>query len=198
METVAPLNASVRTEFGKGPSRRLRMVGSVPAIVYGKGETPLHVAVDAKELVEKLTTDYGKNARFRLAIAGEPEGPLVMLKDYQRDPLRRDIVHVDFIAIDPEHKFLVEVPLLLTGRARGTLAGGRLRQVRRTLKIRAAAADIPVAVEHDVTGLKVNAVSRVTEITPPPGVEFVYDANYTVAQVTMPRGVTALAEDDEA
>lgn len=195
METTAPLNASVRTEFGKGPARRLRTTGHVPAVVYGNGTEPLHVAVDGKELVARLTTEYGKNARFKLAIDGG-EGPVVMLKEYQRDPLRRDITHIDFLAIDPERQFVVEVPLVLTGRARGTLAGGRLRQVRRSLKIRAAAANIPVAVECDVTSLRVNGVRRVTEIVPPEGVEIVHDVNFAVAQVTLPRGVTVAAEDD--
>lgn len=197
METTTPLAATVRTEFGKGPSRQLRFQGQIPAVIYSQGKEPLHVAVDLKELTARLSGEYGTNARFSLQVEGVEKQPVVMMKEYQRDPLRREITHIDFLEIDPSRVFTTRVPLQLDGRPVGVRQGGRLRQVRRDLIIRAKAADIPVAIVADISGLRVNGILRVADVVPPAGVEVIYDSNYALATVTLPRGVT-LAEDAEA
>lgn len=194
METSAPLNASLRTHFGKGPSRQLRMKGHVPAVIYSQGSEPTHVTLDSKSLTQILTGEYGLNTRFYLNIEGSDYHPLVMMKEYQRDPLRREIIHIDFLEIDPERVFTVRVPLQLSGRAAGVRQGGRLRQIRRDLIIRAKASDIPVAIVTDITDLRVNGIIRVADVVPPEGVEVVYDSNYALATVMLPRGVT-VSED---
>ena len=197
METAAPLQATVRNNFGKGPSRRLRQNGKIPVVVYFGGNAPLHAAVDGKELLERLTGEYGLNTRFRLALEDGSEQPVVMLKDYQRDPVRREITHADFIVVNPGRLVTTEVPLILKGKARGVAAGGRLRQVRRVLSIRATPANIPVSLEVDITSLKVNDVRRVKDVIPPENVEVIYDVNYAIAQVTIPRGIDAIDDDEE-
>lgn len=194
MENAAPLKAAVRTDFGKGPSRRLRQSGQIPAVCYGDNES-VHLIVDPSELVDRLKGNFGLNAIFKLEVEGGTD-KVVRVVDFQRDPVRREFTHVDFSVIDPEREIEVKVPIVLTGKAAGVAAGGKFRQVRRDVKIRAKAPSIPANLELDVTTLGGGDVKRVKEIVVPDGVELIFDQNFAVASVSKPRGGAVVKEEE--
>jgi large subunit ribosomal protein L25 len=167
-------------ELGTRPSRRLRRCGRVPAVVYGMGSAPLTVSVDRTDLRAALNTEAGLNALITLDVEGGRQ--LSIVKDLQRHPVRRDVLHVDFLRIDPDQEVEVDVPLILTGEAKKvTQASGMVDQVMHHLRVLAKPADIPVEVTADVSGLEVGSSLRVSDIGLPAGVTPAGDADATFA-----------------
>ena len=165
---------------GTRPSRRLRRDGRVPAVVYGMGQEPVTVSVDRTDLRVALTTDAGLNALITLDIEGGRQ--LSIIKDLQRHPVRRDVLHVDFLRIDPDREVEVDVPLLLIGEAKKvTQASGMVDQVMHHLPVLAKPSDIPVEVTADVSDLEVGSSLRVSDIELPAGVTPAGDPDATFA-----------------
>jgi large subunit ribosomal protein L25 len=125
---VGKLTVKVRHDIGKGQSRRLRAQGMVPGICYGAGLSgPLAIMLNAKELKASLDPAKGRNTVITVRVedgGGSKTELTAMLWEYQIDALRRNVTHVDLISIDPEKPIQVEVPLVLVGKAIGTIDGG--------------------------------------------------------------------------
>ena len=167
-------------ELGTRPSRRLRRSGRVPAVVYGMGSEPLTVSVDKTDLRVALNTDAGLNALITLDVEGGRQ--LSIIKDLQRHPVRRDVLHVDFLRIDADQEVEVDIPLVLTGEAKKvTQASGMVDQVMHHLPVLAKPADIPVEVTADVSDLEVGSSLRVSDIELPAGVTPAGDPDATFA-----------------
>lgn len=169
---MSELLLSVETgrKAGSRPSRRLRRSDRIPAVVYGMGADPVAISVDWSDLRSVLTTEAGLNALITLEVSGERK--LSIVKDLQRHPVRREVLHVDFLLIDPDNEVEVEVPLLLVGEAKKvTQASGMVDQVIHRLPVRAKPADIPVEVVADVSDLEVGSSLRIGDIDLPEGVE---------------------------
>lgn len=189
---------------GTRPSRRLRRTGSVPAVVYGLGGDPVAVAVDLGDLRVALSTDAGLNALITLDVEGDQQ--LSIVKDLQRHPVRRDILHVDFLRIDPDNEVEIEVPLVLTGEPKKvTQASGMVDQVMHHVPVRAKPADIPVEVTADVSDLEVGSSLRISDINFPDGVAPAgeTDAAFAVGLITRStkeylRQLKAAQEEEEA
>ena len=163
------VKAETGRQHGTRPSRRLRRTGRVPAVVYGMGAEPLVVSVDNTELRVALNTEAGINALISLDVDGGRQ--LSIVKDLQRHPVRRDVLHVDFLRIDPDHEVEMDVPLILTGEAKKvTQASGMVDQVMHHLPLRAKPADIPTEVTVDISELEVGSSLRVSDIEFPAGV----------------------------
>lgn len=174
------VKAEIGREHGTRPSRRLRRTGRVPAVVYGMGGDPVTVSVDKTDLRVALSTEAGLNALITLDIDGGRQ--LSIVKDLQRHPVRRDVLHVDFLRIDPDHEVEVDVPLILIGEAKKvTQASGMVDQVMHNVPVRAKPADIPVEVTADVSDLEVGSSLRVSEIELPAGVVPAGDPDATFA-----------------
>lgn len=180
------LEAKSRTGAGKGPARRTREGGLIPAVVYGKklGQ-PLTIAVDAKALKAAVATPKKMNTVIGLKIDGTTER-MVLLKEYQMDPVSRDLLHADFIDLLENEQVKVKVPVMLTGKAEGVAAGGILSQMKREIEIYALPAAIPEKIEVDITSLKIAASVHINEIKLPPGVVVKTHHNYTIAVITAP------------
>lgn len=164
------LAADTGREKGTRPSRRLRHGGRVPGVVYGMGLEPVTVSVDIVDLRTVLSTEAGLNALITLEVDGDRH--LSIVKDMQRHPVRRDVLHVDFLRIDPDREVEVEVPLVLTGEAKKvTQASGMVDQVLHRLPVRAKPDEIPTEVYADVSRLEVGSSLRVGDIGLPEGVE---------------------------
>lgn len=189
------LAAKMREVGKKGINRRLRASGLIPAVVYGKGGAAQPVTVEPKALEEVLTTEYGFNNVFHLAVEGG-ETHLVMVKDRQFDPIRREITHLDFYTVDPEQVVEVNVPVRAVGVAAGVKMGGRLLIVARAVKVRAAVKNIPATVDHDVTAMQVSEAAYVDEMTAPEGCEFVFKNRFPVINIQRKRGAKAEAETE--
>lgn len=196
MENTQPLDAGLRTETGKGPNRRLRASGMIPAVVYGRHQEPIRVKVDPTAVKTMLEGEYGYNAIFRLNIDGADAAPVVRVVEIQRDPVKRYLKHVDFQALDGDALITVQVPVKLEGVAFGIKNGGKLRQIRYSVKAVMKPGDVPTHLPLDVTHLKIGDMVRVSEIALPDGVSLIYSDNFAVASVNAMRGA-ALLEDEE-
>ena len=174
------VKAETGRERGTRPSRRLRRTGRVPAVVYGMGAEPVTVSVDRTDLRVALSTEAGLNALITLDVEGGRQ--LSIVKDLQRHPVRREVLHVDFLRIDPDREVEVDVPLILTGEAKKvTQASGMVDQVMHHLPVLARPADIPVEVTADVSDLEVGSSLRVSDIELPAGVVPAGDPDATFA-----------------
>jgi large subunit ribosomal protein L25 len=180
------LNAKSRQESGKGSSRRLRTQGLVPAVVYGKHlETPVHISVDPVAVKKAIATPHRLNTLLTLKVEGGGEHQ-VLLKDYQQDPLTREVLHADFIDVQENQPVKVKLPVVLSGRSVGVAEGGILQQARREIEVWAVAKAIPEKLEVDVTALKINQALHVNDVALPEGVTVKSHVNFTLAVVSAP------------
>jgi len=184
------LEAQAREGSGKGVARRLRTQGLVPAVVYGKHlAKPVHIAVNPKAVRAAINTPHKFNTLIQLKLASGAHQ--VLLKDYQMDPVTRDILHVDFIDVRENEQVKVNVPLVLTGKAQGVADGGLLTQARRELEVWALPNAIPEKIEVDVTALKIAEALHVNDVKLPAGVSIKTNVNYTLAVISAPEAAEA-------
>jgi large subunit ribosomal protein L25 len=163
------LNAETGRAGGSRSSGRLRAEGKVPGVVYGLGREPVSVAVAWPDLRRALTTEAGLNALISLKCDGESE--LTIVKDIQRDPVRRDVVHVDFLRIDRSADVVVDVPIIAVGEAKEVENNrGIAEQAMHTLTVKAKPGNIPTQFEVDITELTVGSSITVADIELPDGV----------------------------
>jgi large subunit ribosomal protein L25 len=180
------LTARMRDGAGKGSARRLRAQGLVPAVVYGRHlEAPVHIAVDPIEVKKAIATPHRLNTLLSLELDGQPER-LVLLKDYQQDPVTREMLHADFIDVRENEQVKVNVPLVLVGKPVGVTEGGILSQSRRNLEVLALPSAIPEKIEADVSALKIAQSLHINDVKLPAGVRVKTQVNYTLAVVSVP------------
>ena len=180
------LAARLRDGAGKGSARRLRAEGLVPAVVYGRHlEVPVHIAVDPIEVKKAIATPHRLNTLLSLKLEGQPER-LVLLKEYQQDPVSREMLHADFIDVHENEQIKVNVPLVLVGKPVGVTEGGILSQSRRELEVYAMPAAIPEKIEADVSTMKIAQSLHINDVKLPEGVRVKTQVNYTIAVVSVP------------
>jgi large subunit ribosomal protein L25 len=196
MENTQPLKATIRENLGKGPARRLRVAGKLPGVVYGKDFASTNVAVEPKALLTLLRGEFGLNSIFKLEIEGVESAPVVRVIKYQRDPIKRNIKHVDFEVLHEEKVLMAKVPLRLEGLAKGIAAGGTLRQIRHTITIKATPGSIPRELVGRIDDLAIGDMLRISDISVPEGVEIYFQDNFSVATVFVPRGIEAEASEE--
>ena len=186
------LQAKVREGSGKGFARRLRAQKLIPAIIYGRAvEQPKAIAVDPTAVRKAVATPHKLNTLITLQVEGQGE-TMVLLKDYQTDPLSRELLHADFISVTEKEPVKVKVPVALTGRSEGVANGGILSQTRRELEVWALPAAIPEKIEVDVTNLKIAQALHINDLTLPAGIQVKTNVNYTIAVVSAPEAETAV------
>ena len=178
------LNALAREPEGSRANRRLRREGRVPAVLYGGGGEPLHLSIDARELRTAL---QAKGAVLELAVDGDTTP--AMVKDQQRDPVRGDAWHIDFLRVDLKQAIQTTATLELVGieDAPGNTEGGVLEQQLRELQIEALPGDVPEVINLDVSNLELGATVHVSDVTAPNGVTLLDDPEAVVASMTIPR-----------
>jgi large subunit ribosomal protein L25 len=146
--------AAVRSVFGKGESRRLRMDKKTPAVVYSKGEEALALQFDEATLYKDLLFVHGRNAVITLNVEGDSvEKRHVLVQEIQKDPVQEEILHVDFLEIDLESTRKFNVDLRLTGVAKGVDLGGELTVSKQSLVLQGRPLDIPNEIVADITPL---------------------------------------------
>lgn len=184
------LVATARTEFGKGAARRLRRAHQIPAVLYGHGTDPVHVALPGHELMLAV-----KHSNALLAIELNGETTLALAKDVQIEPVRQVIEHVDLLIVRRGEKVTVDVPVHVVGES----TPGTIHIVEtQTLSLEADATALPERVEVSIEGLDEGAQVRAGDITLPAGATLLTDADHIVVTVSVPH---ASAEDlaaDEA
>jgi large subunit ribosomal protein L25 len=180
--------AARREVKGKNVSRRLRGSGQIPAVAYGKGEAAISLSVSPKDLVGVLGTPHGRNSVIELDVEGKDKFS-VLLCDFQYHPVTRVLLHADFLKIALDKPVEVDVPLELTGKPKGLIDGGVLRQVFRKLPVSCLPKDIPVNVVHDVTELELDDHVGVRDLSLPEGVTVRLPPEQTVAAVVTEKKV---------
>ena len=148
------VNAVRRDGVGKGPARRLRTQGMIPASVYGEGEESVPVAVNARDLANLLRSETGHNTIFKLNIPGFDEPANVIIKDWQTDPVKGRLLHADLMRLSMTVATRVSVPIVVSGEPVGVkLEGGILEINLREVEIECLPGDIPASIEVDVADL---------------------------------------------
>ena len=178
---------------GKGEARSLRRQGRVPAIAYGTGLAATPLSVDALELYHALRTDAGTNAIIQMQIDGTPH--LTLAREIHRHPVRRDILHVDFVTVSKDVKVTVDVALHLAGEAPGQDEGGVLDQVRHTVAIEVLPLEVPESFELDVSDMQIGDVKRIHDLQVPEGVTVLDDSEEPVVTLNPPH--VEIPEDTE-
>jgi large subunit ribosomal protein L25 len=189
--SVGKLTVSLRQGSGRGAAIKLRQQGKVPGVCYGASPEgridPLSVVVDIKALRAALDPVRKQNTVIDLTIDGDKPRKLhALVKDYQLHPLRREITHVDFLAIDPNKEVVASVPLEFIGKPLGAIEGGQLRTVLRSIEVKAKPSDIPVKLTIDVSPLEIGDVIHVSAITLPAGVTAVTGRDLAVVTCAKP------------
>jgi len=182
---IIKIDATVRNESGKGPAKRLRREGRVPAIAYGKELTAVSLAVSPKALTEVLKSAWGRNSVIELGVEGS-KTITAMLGDFTIHPISRELLHADFVEIKLDRPVDVEVPFECKGKPAGVVLGGILRQVYRRLPVRCLPGQIPRLIETDVTHLNLGDHVKVSELTLPEGVTIRLPLDQTIAGVVAP------------
>lgn len=170
------ISAEPRTEFGKGPSRRVRQQGKVPAVIYGHHADPQHVILPGHQVLMALRT-----ANVLIRLEGLPGGPqLALPKAVQRDPIKGWVEHVDLIMVRQGEKVEVEVPVTVTGEVE---PGGLLDQQLVQVTLEAEATHIPTAIEVDVAGMAIGQAVHASDLRLPAGVSLAVEPDVLVLHV---------------
>jgi large subunit ribosomal protein L25 len=201
---VGKLTVTVRNQSGKGAAIKLRQQGKVPGVCYGSSPDgridPLPIIVDIKALRAALDPIRKQNTVIELTIvddeASSASGSVTrganartlhaLVKEYQLHPLRREIRHVDLLAIDPNKEVRADVPIEFIGKPKGAVDGGQIRIVLRALEVKAKPSDIPVKLTVDVSPLEIGDVIHVSSITLPAGVTAVTGRDLAVVTCAKP------------
>jgi len=162
MTTSLALKVKIREHKGKGPSRRMRAAGGLPAILYGRQEN-LPLTVDPKQL-HHIIGQKGRNAIIDLSVEGDSKKRKVLLKETQTHPLKPGWVHVDFQELDMTQKIRVHVPVKLTGTAPGIKQGGIINQIVREMHIECLPDNIPEIVEVAMDNVQLNEMIHISDV----------------------------------
>jgi large subunit ribosomal protein L25 len=182
-----------RDGIGKGPAKRLRRAGQVPAILYG-GASPVNVAVAPKDIFRLIHGHEGSTQLFRVTFEGMKDGKMVIIRDMQFDPVSEDLIHVDLQEVAMDRAIQVTVAVHHVGEAvgvRDTL--GILEMVLREVRVSCLPGNIPELLEADVSNLAIHDVLTVKDLKVPEGVRILNDPNQAVVTVAPPAAEEVVA-----
>ncbi|HQL89339.1 MAG TPA: 50S ribosomal protein L25 [Syntrophales bacterium] len=184
------LQASIRTESGKGPARRLRAEGLVPAVLYGSGAESILLTVSAADLLRIIRAEKGETGFIKLVIdeGGKKAERVSVIKELQTNTVTKKIVHADFYEIRMDRKLTRDVPIHIVGDAIGVEKGGELKQFKRDVKISCVPGLMPRHVDVDVTNLAIGDTIRVGDLRLAEGIEILDTDSVSIVTVAAKRG----------
>jgi len=197
---ITELAAQVRKEHKKGPARRLRQQGFVPAIFYGRSAENILLAVNNKELL-KLHKDKKDHSFIKLIIDDGDKKKiekLSLIKELQVQPLTGKFYHADFYEVDMKHKLTFEVSLRFTGKAIGVENGGELQHIKREVKVSCLPANLPDHIDVDVSALDIGDSIKVKELKLAEEITVLDPPDAAVAAVAVIKVIKATPEEEEA
>jgi len=206
MATAIAINtveAKLREASDKNAARRLRTTGMIPAVLYGAKKDPRAIAVDPKQILKILHSASGHNTIFDVTVEGEQSK--AMLVDWQYEPLKGALLHVDLKRIAMDQKMRLSVPVHIQGEAKGTkLEGGLLDLVLREVHIECLPSDIPSHITVDVTELGQGEAIRIADLPQNASVKYLDEPDATIVHITYVKeevaapveGVVAAAEPE--
>ncbi|WP_339468347.1 MULTISPECIES: 50S ribosomal protein L25/general stress protein Ctc [unclassified Pseudomonas] len=193
------LNAEVRSDLGKGASRRLRRLASlVPAVVYGGEKAPESISMLAKEIAKLLENDAAYSHIIELNVGGKKQN--VIIKALQRHPAKGHVLHADFIRVVAGQKLNAIVPVHFVGEEAPIKKGGVVSHTATELEVSCLPKDLPEFIEVDLSAAEIGTIIHLSDLKAPKGVEFValaHDDDKAVANVHAPRVVVEADEAEE-
>lgn len=180
---IPVLKVQQREKPGKRTSKEVRHKGQVPAVCYGRGLKPLALSLNPNDLLEIIRGPRGLNSLIKLEGA---EDRTVFVQDMQKDPVERNLLHVDFIFVDTQKPIQRDVPVELVGKPEGVKLGGVLQVTQREILVESLPTELPDKVSINVEELMVGQSIHVEEVEFPPGVKALYDRNYNICAVVAP------------
>jgi large subunit ribosomal protein L25 len=181
------LTVKERESRGSADSRRLRKQGFIPGVLYGKGKGSYAISVPERELRRVLTGAGGLHAILDVVLEGQATTHASILKDYQQDPIRGHISHIDLQEVRLDQPIQASVTVQLIGEPVGVKEGGVLSQVQREINVEALPMEIPEHIDLDVTGMAIGDTLRLVDLAPIEGVTYLDDPEETVlASVGLP------------
>lgn len=192
METVE-LKAHTRRESGKGPARRFRERGLIPAVFYGSGAESILLTVNSPDLTRLSGTEY-----IKLMIEGDGGKfeKLSVVKELQVEPVSRDPLHADFYEIRMDHKLVMDIPIHLTGQSAGMEAGGELQFSKKYLKVSSLPSLLPDSIEVDISNLEIGDSIKVGDVALAEGIEILDPPTVRVVAVTAAKAVQEVEEEE--
>jgi len=184
---TASLAATPRSATGKGAARSLRRDGQVPAVIYGHAREAQSLAINTRELERLLNRVSAETTVIELSLDGRVTRTLI--REIQRHPFKRTIIHVDFQELVAGEKVTVDVPIVIVGTAAGVREGGILDQIMRELSVEVDPANIPNHIDVEVSSLTIGHSVHVSDLVLPEGVTVLDDPDATVAVVSAPKVV---------
>jgi len=186
------LEAIYRKELGKGPSKRLRRQGMVPAVLYGGQEAAIPLAVRLSDLRKVLASPELRSSFLTLVIKGLGDGEVrktALIKEVQRDTLKDTLLHVDFHSVELEEEIYAEVPLRFVGKPKGVEKGGLMEVYLREVEVKGIAANIPPYIEVDVSDLDIGDSIHVSDLKV---------VGFQITEYPMQTIVTVVAPEEES
>ena len=182
---IEAVTATPRTgTFNKNHARRVRVQGLIPAVVYGAGQPSVPVTVDPKVITKILYSETGHNSIFDLNLEGSAPSK-VMIVDWQNEPIKGKLLHIDLKRIAMNVAMRVSVPIQLTGSAVGVkVGGGVLTQVLHEVEIECLPSDIPNHIDVDVSNLELNGAIHIKDLPHACNLKFLSEEDELVAHVT--------------
>ena len=177
------INGITRTEFGKGATRRARRDGQVPAVIYGHGEAPVHITLNARDLGNAL-----KESNVLLNITFDGRTELTLPKSIVKNPLKQNLEHIDLVLVRRGEKVTVHVPVHTEGKHD---PDGILEHVHNTIEVETEATNIPKFLVLDIEGMKAGTFKLASDVVLPAGVTLVLDPTATVVHLSERRAATA-------
>lgn len=178
------IQAIERTEFRNSALTKIRKEGNIPAVVYGNKLESKSVYINGADFI-KTMREVGRNGVFPIDLNGKKVN--VMLTEYQADPIKNDILHADLLAVDMSKEISADVRITLIGEAEGVKDGGVMQQSLHEVSITATPANIPSAIEVDVTSLQVGETITVGDIKSSKGFEINSDSEQTIVSILPPK-----------
>jgi large subunit ribosomal protein L25 len=195
------LQVKSRDGRGSAASRRLRAQGFIPGVLYGDGKGAHPFAVPERELRRVLTGEHGLHAILDVVLEGQQKAHHAVLKDYQLDPTRARLLHIDLHEVRLDRAIQAQVVVELVGESEGVKEGGVLSQVNREVVVEALPMEVPDRLELDVSGMAIGDSLRVSDLRVPEGVKVLTDPEAVLATVTPPTKVElpeeVVAEEEE-
>jgi len=187
MANTVHLNGTVRTDKGKGAARKIRAQARIPGVLYGKGQDPVPLDLDAREFLKAVANHSPSNLIIDLAVGGTSGAVKTLIRELQHHPVTGAVTHVDLNQISLTELIEVEVPLELEGVPVGVkMSGGILQHAVRTLSIRCLPQDMPDMIRIDVSKLEIGDSIHASDLTLDK-IELVSDHDLSLASVVAPR-----------
>jgi large subunit ribosomal protein L25 len=191
------LEVRERERRGSADARRLRRAGLIPGVLYGRGKKPHAICVPERELRRVLTGEHGLHAILDVVLEGQKSTHASILKEFQRDPIRGRLIHVDLQEVRLDQPIVAQVAVELVGEAVGSKEGGVLSQVTREISVEALPLEMPDRLELDVSEMAIGDTLRIADLPPREGATYLDDAETVLATVTMPTRVVEPEVEEE-